>query len=163
MNVTSTGSMPGSGAAIPTTKLFFVMMKKILIALLILAAIAIPAGIIWYKSAAKHADPLESENKVEISAEQLFTLFNQHEDSANALYLDKTISISGKIREIELNNNRYTLTFHTNDSSGAVICEMDTVENARIKALQPNSEVNVVGFCNGFLMDVQLDRCKLAK
>jgi hypothetical protein len=138
-------------------------MKKIMIILLLVVVIAIPAFMMWYRHAAKHADPLESDQKVDISAEQLFALYNQYEDSANKLYLDKTISISGTIKDIELNDNRYTVTFATNDSMGAVTCEMDTVENAKLSAMKPNITANVVGFCNGYNMDVQLDRCKLAK
>ena len=139
-------------------------MKKIIIWLIIIGLIsALGVYLYLFHFAAKHADPLDSSDKVEISAEQLFALYSQYEDSANALYLDKTISVHGLVRNIELNGNRYTVTLNSNDSNGAVICEMDTLENEQVKALQPLAKVNIVGFCNGFLMDVQLDRCKLAK
>jgi len=138
-------------------------MKKTLIWILVIGVMAALIFMVWYRSVSKHDDPLDSKDKVILTAEELFKLYQTNEDSANKLYLDKTISITGSIKGIELNDNRYTITFNTTDSNGAVICEMDTMENIRLKTLQPNANVNVVGFCNGFLMDVQLDRCKLAK
>jgi hypothetical protein len=139
-------------------------MKKIVLWILVIAAVA-AIGIYYYvfHYGAKHLDPLESKDKVVISAENLFLLYNHNEDSANTLYLDKTISVSGQVKTIEVNDNRYTITLNANDSMGAVICEMDTLENPRLKDIKPNMPATVVGFCNGFLMDVQLDRCKLAK
>jgi hypothetical protein len=139
-------------------------MKKTIIWIIVIGLVA-ALGVYYYSFhyAAKHDDPLESSEKVDITAEKLFALYSRYEDSANKLYLDKTISVSGQISTVEQNENRYTVTFQTNDSNGAVICEMDTLENRQMAGIRPNSNINVVGFCNGLLIDVQLDRCRLAK
>jgi hypothetical protein len=139
-------------------------MKKTIIWLIIIgAAVALGAYYYVFHYAAKHADPLEAKDKIEITAERLFAEYSSNETLADSLYNGKTISVKGQISDIEFDNNRYSIAFNTNDSNGAVICEMDTVENASLKDLKPGANVNVVGFCNGFLMDVQLDRGKLAK
>ncbi len=139
-------------------------MKKIIIWIIITGAL-VAFGIYYYvfHYAAKHADPLESKNKVEITAEKLFADYKENSAMADSLYIDKTISIRGRVNQIEMNDNRYTITFDTKDSTGAVICEMDTVENAALKSVQPGAEIHVVGFCNGYNLDVELDRGKLAK
>jgi hypothetical protein len=139
-------------------------MKKTIIWLISIAAVA-ALGVYLYvfHFAAKHPDPLDSEDKVEISAEKLYKDYVNDETMADSLYNGKAISVKGIIANIELNTNRYTITFNTNDSNGAVICEMDTVENASLSSLKPGADIHVVGFCNGMLMDVQLDRGKLAK
>jgi hypothetical protein len=138
-------------------------MKKIIIWILLIAAIT-GAAVYFYlfNIGAKHDDPLDSKNKITLDATSLYNLFSDYEDSANTLYLDKTILVNGTIEGIDLKNNRYTVNFATG-GMGVVACEMDTVENAKIKSLQSGTKAKVAGFCNGFLMDVQLDRCKLAE
>ncbi len=110
-----------------------------------------------------HKDPLDSKDKIYISAPVLFALYSLHEDSANRLYLDSVISVTGIVQAIEMKKRRYTVTLSSGDSNGAVICEMDTLENNKIKNITKGRNINLVGFCNGILIDVQLDRCKLAK
>lgn len=141
------------------------MKKKIAIAFTILVILGI-AALIYIKYSfftPGHKDPLQSEDKIYISAPQLYALFSQFEDSANHKYLDSVISVSGSVQNIELNDKRYSVTLASNDSNGAVICEMDTMDNVKIKNIKTGQKINLVGFCNGILMDVQLDRCKLAE
>jgi hypothetical protein len=140
------------------------MKKKIIIGLF-LAGIIAAVGVYYYAFilGSKHKDPLKSENKIAIKAKDLFALYVLNEDSANRLYLDSVISVSGKVEEVALTEGRYTVTFQSGDSTGAVICEMDKVENDKIKSVKKDDEITIVGFCNGWLIDVQLDRCKLVE
>jgi hypothetical protein len=110
-----------------------------------------------------HNDPLKSEDKIYITAPQLYALYSQFEDSANHKYNDSVISVTGAIQSVELNGDRYTVALNSNDSNGAVLCEMDMLENEKIKKLKSGQQINLVGYCNGILIDVQLDRCKLAE
>ncbi len=138
------------------------MRKKIIIGI-ILAGILVAGGIYYYDFvyAAKHKDPLKSEGKIILKASDLFAMYVKAEDSANKLYLDKVISVSGTIQNIEQNEGRITLTLSSGDSTGAVVCEMDPAENNKLKSYAEGSTISVAGFCNGLLIDVQLDRCKL--
>ncbi len=128
--------------------------------LLILGSIG---GIIYYKMASKKRDPSKSNDIVYIKANDLFKLFNEYEDSANKLYLDKAINIQGEILSIENNPPRYTLYINTNDSNGNISCELDSSQNQIAKNLAPKQLVNITGFCNGKLIDVQLDKCVIGK
>lgn len=141
------------------------MKKKIAIVATILIILGIIALIfVKYKYFTNgHNDPLQSEDKIYITAPQLYAFYSQFEDSANHKYLDSVISVSGAIKSIEMNEGRYTVALNTNDSNGAVLCEMDKIENDKIKKLKNGQQINLVGYCNGILIDVQLDRCKLAE
>ena len=139
-------------------------MKKIIIWLL---AIGLISGIAVYffvfYFGAKHEDPLKSAEMVSVDAKQLIAIYESNEDSANKLYLDKTIKVNGEISDIQFKDNRYTINYANNGSMGTVSCEMDTFENPKVKNLQLGTKVVIVGFCNGINLDVSLDRCKLAE
>ncbi len=116
-----------------------------------------------YNKKSEIRDATKMENKVVINADELYKIYSEYEDSANKLYLDKPIDLTGSIREIELNDNRYTLYIHTGDSMANISCEMDTTQNSAVKKLIKNEQVNINGFCNGINIDIELDRCKLVK
>lgn len=140
-------------------------MKKIIIWLLLIGLVAALAVFAYIKVfSAKHDDPTKKE-QIKITASELYRLFSNFEDSATRMYAvrDKAINVSGRISSKEIINNRYTLSLHTGDDMGAIVCEMDSVENPLIKNLNEDDSVNIIGFCNGYLMDVQMFRCKLAK
>ena len=140
-------------------------MKKTIIWLFIIGIVAALGVFVYLKTiAAKHTDPADAP-QISISAPELYRMFSQYEDSANKIYAvrDKAINVSGRIQSMELNGSRYTVFLNTGDMMGAVSCEMDSTENASIKALKEDDSTNIVGFCTGYLMDVQMFRCKLAK
>lgn len=78
------------------------MKKKILIYLGIISVI----GFGIYKYAFKPQRNIATENAIfKISANQLTTEFSANDSIANLKYLDKTISIYGKITSMDLKNN----------------------------------------------------------
>jgi hypothetical protein len=140
-------------------------MKKTIIWLFIIGVIAAGIVIYYFKViAAKHKDPTDAV-KITIAAPELFRMFSNYEDSANKIYTvrDMAIKVSGRVQSIEQNGSRYTVFLNSNDMMGAVACEMDSLENSSVKMLKEQDSTNIVGFCTGYLMDVQLFRCKLAK
>ncbi len=140
-------------------------MKKTIIWLFIIGIIAAGIVVYYFKViAAKHKDPTDAV-KITIAAPELFRMFSNFEDSANKIYTvrDMAIKVSGRVQSIDLNGSRYTVFLNSNDMMGAVACEMDSLENPSVKMLKVEDSTNIVGFCTGYLMDVQLFRCKLAK
>ncbi len=127
----------------------------------LISGIAVYFFVFYY--GAKHEDPLKSAQMVSVDAKDLFGQYELNEDSANKLYLGKVIKVSGDISDIQYNNMRYTISYATNGMMGTVLCEMDTLENPKVKTLIIGSKVIIAGFCNGINMDVYLDRCKLAE
>jgi hypothetical protein len=140
-------------------------MKKTIIWLFIIGVIAAGIVIYYFKViAAKHKDPTDAV-KISLTAPELYRMFSNFEDSANKMYTvrDMAIKVSGRVQSVEQNGSRYTVFLNSNDMMGAVACEMDSLENSSVKMLKEQDSTNIVGFCTGYLMDVQLFRCKLAK
>ena len=140
-------------------------MKKTIIWLFIIGIIAAGIVIYYFKViAAKHKDPTDAV-KITLTAPELYRMFSNFEDSANKMYTvrDMAINVSGRVQSIEQNGSRYTIFLNSNDMMGAVACEMDSLENSSVKMIKEQDSTNIVGFCTGYLMDVQLFRCKLAK
>lgn len=140
-------------------------MKKTILWLFIIGLIAAGIVVYYFKViAAKHKDPTDAV-KITIAAPELYRMFSNFEDSANRTFTvrDMAIKVGGRIQSIEQNGSRYTIFLNSNDMMGAVACEMDSLENTSVKALKENDSTNIVGFCTGYLSDVQMFRCKLAK
>jgi hypothetical protein len=137
-------------------------MKKILI--LVLLVIIGGASAYYYKTASKHPDPLKSDDYIAVSSVQLYADFEKDEVAATKKYADKTLKVDGIVTKIELNEERYTLYLNTNNEMGNVICEMNVSENEKLLPIisQPK-QIEVYGTCNGFLMDVQMNKCKVGK
>ena len=141
-------------------------MKKGILISLAIVLLAVGTAY-WYVfiNGAKHPDPLKSEQLIKVDAKKLFNDFSQFEDSANKMYSGsgKVLQVNGQISQIDLQNNRYTISLATDDAMGVISCEMDTTDNALYKKLKPQSSLEIVGFCNGLNFDVCLSRCKLVK
>lgn len=139
-------------------------MKKIILWLFVIGLVsAIAVYMYLFHFGAKHKDPLKAKDIVSVSAVDLYDLYNDYEDSANKLYLGKVIKVDGTIDHIDFKNNRYTVNYVSNGLMGTVMCEMDSMENARVKELKDGDKAIIAGFCNGINLDVYLDRCKLAE
>jgi opacity protein-like surface antigen len=137
-------------------------MKKILIALVLLVIAGVSAY--YYSVASQHPDPLKSDDYIAVSSVQLYADFEKDEVAATKKYADKTLKVVGIVTKIELNEERYTLYLNTNNEMGNVICEMNVSENEKLLPIisQPK-QIEIYGTCNGFLMDVQMNKCKVGK
>jgi len=127
-------------------------MKKILIALILLALIGAAYGYYMYNK------PVESlENKeaaVTISADQLIKEYEADEKAANEKYLGKVVVVSGKIAGITTEEGKKKVSLDTGNPISAIICEMeDTKKNDNLKA---GDDIKVKGMCSGYLSDVIL-------
>lgn len=137
-------------------------MKKIIIAIVLLVIAGVSAY--YYNVASQHPDPLKSDDYIAVSSVQLYADFEKDEVTATKKYADKTLKVDGVVTKIELNEERYTLYLNTNNEMGNVICEMNVSENEKLLPIisQPK-QIEIYGTCNGFLMDVQMNKCKVGK
>jgi uncharacterized membrane protein len=95
------------------------------------------------------------------TANEIVQEFEKSESTANSLYNDKVLAINGKIVQINTTDTTQQIILAGPVSSGGVICDFESNERSKIKALTVGSEVKVVGVCTGFLMDVVMVRCIL--
>jgi hypothetical protein len=136
----------------------------LLISILIILAIG---GVVGYKMWNKpFKDPLEGD-AIKVTAVQLFSDFNANEVAAQKKYVpeklgEKKVEVRGEIKEIGKNEDGETFyTLKTPDEMFGVKCIMNKGEeivNAKV-----GDNITVRGFCDGYNMDVIVNRCKPVK
>lgn len=134
------------------------MNKKIILAVL---GLTLMTGVlIGYQMYNKpHQDLADVTPDYELSATELFTIYDADEAEANAKYLDKVIRVKGKILSLNTDDTGQTsITLDAGGLMGGVICQLDT--DIRDTDFQKGENVTLNGLCTGMLMDVVLVRCK---
>lgn len=105
-----------------------------------------------------HDDLYKATPDFVLSAEQIVSSFEEDENQANKVYLDKIIQIEGIISEISAVNGNSIITITSENHSKSIVCNMDVMENKKVLALQEGQKIVLRGVCAGFLMDVILVR-----
>ncbi len=125
------------------------------------------AGLVGYRMWNKpFKDPLEGD-AIKVTAIQLFNDFSSNEVSAQKKYVpeklgNKKVEITGEINEMGKNEDGETFyTLKTADEMFGVKCIMDKGEE--IKNAKVGDNITVRGFCDGYNMDVIVNRCKPVK
>ncbi|TXB62339.1 OB-fold protein [Phaeodactylibacter luteus] len=133
-------------------------MKKVIFAVLILAAAG--AGIGYYQFNKPHQNMERAAAEFSVSAEALFGSFEADEQQANEEYLDKVVAVSGTVREVSKDNNgQLSITLDSGSDMFGVICQMDELTDHEGFSPEPGQKLTLKGKCTGMLMDVVLVRC----
>ncbi len=127
------------------------------IVLLILFAIIV----IFLKINKTHVNVASEKTDIQISAEKLYADFNNDENKANLLYLDKVIEVTGVIASVTKQSSQYIILLNKTSSGGINCLMMD--DSNEIALLKPTGDITIKGKCAGFLMDVNLIDCVLLK
>lgn len=128
------------------------MKKKIILAGLIAAVIG---GIgVWYFVFYKPTHfkrDVADEQAISVTAVKIVADFLANEDSANKVYLNKAIAITGEVIEAKKNQDgKPTVTLKSNDSFSNIYCTLK--DDAR--QIQGGTTITVKGICTGYLSDV---------
>ncbi|MCU0446499.1 MAG: OB-fold putative lipoprotein [Microscillaceae bacterium] len=116
------------------------------------------ATYLWNKP---HRD-IQAEKAEVVEAIALFKKYSEAETEANQLWLDKTLQVKGKIKEILKNQTDIpVIMLDTNDPMGNISCTMDVSQKKSAESLKVGSEVMLKGLCTGMLADVVLVKCFL--
>ena len=136
----------------------------LLIAILVILAVGAVVGYkMWNKP---FKDPLEG-NAIKVTAIQLFNDFSSDEAAAQKKYVpeklgDKKVEVTGKITDLGKNDDgEIFYTLKTSDEMFGVKCIMDKEEE--IANAKAGDNITVRGFCDGYNMDVIVNRCKPVK
>ena len=113
-----------------------------IIALGILALLVVGA-FVTLKIMSKNAERnVATEKAINISAKDLSTLYKNFEDSANKIYLNKTIQLSGIVHSIEsIKNKQTTITIKISDSFPLLNCSFNELN----KSINVNDTVTLKG------------------
>lgn len=132
-------------------------MKRILYFLLALACIGGAVGYyLWNKP---HENMQTAKADMAIDAAALFNEYSADETAANTKYLDKTIAVSGKVKETTKSDDGTVKVSLDTGSDFGVLCELDPLSQHPRTEFATGETVTFKGNCTGLNFDVQLTRC----
>ncbi len=136
-------------------------MKRIIIFALIIGVLAIIG--VWQYSFRSAKDSVKSlKTDVELTADKLLLDFETDENNANTLYLNKVLSVTGKVTEISNSETGYSVYLKSDDSMTGILCGFSK-HSFETYSIEVGDIVVVKGLCTGFLFDVVLNKCVWAK
>jgi hypothetical protein len=134
------------------------MIKKVFVAVIIVAVLATVAIIAVYNKPHQSVDNVDKE----VTAIELIKAFDNNEIQANETYLDKVIEVKGKVRQVIKQENAFIVLLGDDSSlMSGVSCTLDDKDDSVAYGLKAGDEVAIRGICTGFLLDVVLVNCKI--
>lgn len=137
--------------------------KAPLILIFIVAAALIGGATGLYLFNKPHADLASQEPDFTVSSSELFNAFENDENTANQMYLDKLLLVKGIVQEKNTTGDGGVILIIKGEMDMfGVSCSFlpETVD--QVASIELGSEISVKGVCTGMLMDVNLSRCILA-
>ncbi len=132
------------------------LLKTFIVIFLIGCLLTVLIGYYMYNK--PHRD-VRSEKPVMISSVDLISAYQKNETEANQKFLDKAVQITGKIENIETNNDGFiVITMQGENPMAGVRCTLKDKISVQIGEV-----VTLKGRCTGFLSDVILIDCVLIK
>jgi hypothetical protein len=133
------------------------MKKTLKIVLLVIVVGACIGGFVAYKMWNKPFDDVTNMEGIAVNADVLYKAFETNEQTANTTYVGKVVEVSGTVGDIETSDTiaRVMITF-PDAMMGAVRVTLDSRHLADAKAVKTGDQATFKGFCNGFLMDVEI-------
>jgi len=104
------------------------------------------------------------ENKVAeltLSSNDLIHNYVNNEEKSNKLYTGKIIEVTGFVKQITFLNDTNTIILNSENETFGVICDINSNQKEKIKALKLHQKIRVKGICKGFLKDVILLNCSI--
>ena len=133
------------------------MKRTLKIVLIIIVVGASIGAFVAYKMWNKPFDDVTDMEGMKVNADVLYKAFESNEQTANTTYVGKVVEVSGTVGDIETSDTiaRVMLTF-PDAMMGAVRVTLDSRHLADAKAVKTGDQATFKGFCNGFLMDVEV-------
>jgi hypothetical protein len=133
-------------------------MKKILLFLLVLAAIGVGVGLMMYNK--PHENMQSAKADLAVQAEALFAEFSTDEAAANEKYLNKIVAVNGTVADATKDDKGNTsVQLESGDMLFGVKCELDPLSKHKRTEFQKGEKVTLKGVCTGYLSDVVMVRC----
>jgi hypothetical protein len=134
---------------------------KIALGVVLLIAIAgIGAGLYYYNL--KPKDLSGAKPDFILTSTLLRKAFEDNETAATAKYVGKVIEVTGEIVSAKPGeNNSMSISLRTGSEMSTVICTFPPVNKPGV--LATGTSVTIRGVCSGYLMDVLLNNCAIAR
>jgi uncharacterized protein YxeA len=126
-------------------------MRKIIIALFLMALIAAGIGAYLWNKPHRTAD--DEKPFATVTSSQLFTEFATDEAATWAKYKDKVIQISGEVESTSTDASGNTQIVLKTDTEMSTV-SVTLMAGATAQGVQSGTMIDVKGICNGFLNDI---------
>jgi len=138
------------------------MNKKVI--LIVIAIIGLVGGITAYMYYNKpHRDVASEKSDFTMESSALFSEFENKEAESNTKYLNKVISVSGKVGEILKSDSTLNIILRQEDDFFGVNCSLLPNAIEKGKSLKVGDAVKIKGACDGYIDDVVLTKCSFEK
>ncbi|MEL6675539.1 MAG: hypothetical protein AAFR61_25250 [Bacteroidota bacterium] len=139
------------------------MNKKIILGVIVIGLAT--AGYIGWRMFDQKVPSLADEKAfAQVSATDLFAEFSTDEAAANTKYVDKVVSVTGKIATApSAQDSIVVLNLETGDLMGGINCAFEGAAKDDLAGRAVGEEITVKGMVAGMLMDVSLVRCVVEK
>mgnify|MGYP001198483940 FL=1 len=127
--------------------------------LLAIILIMVVAGAIvyWYVATEKFSDTKDRKAVFTVSALDFIREFQQDEKKANDKYVNKIVTVNGRVSEIEAVDTTVNIKFVDPNSSSYAIFRFQEQHIAETKNLQVGDSVSIKGSCSGSIYSEILD------
>ena len=126
-------------------------MRKIIIALFLMALIAAGIGAFLWNKPHRTAD--DEKPFATVTSSQLFTEFATDEAATWAKYKDKVIQISGEVESTSTDASGNTQIVLKTDTEMSTV-SVTLMAGATAPGVESGTMIDVKGICNGFLNDI---------
>ncbi len=134
------------------------MVKKVLLALVVIAIIGVCTGIYMWN---KKETPVEDRSAISKTAVEISKEYNTNEKKADSAYLDKALEVAGVVTEVNKNQDgATTITLDSGDPMTGVQC---TMRDSALTNIDKGQNIVIKGLCKGNNMGVVLTRCIVKK
>lgn len=131
-------------------------MKKLILLILFIALLA--AAFYGYKEyQRKTPDTNSLKTDFKLSANELYDAFDSDETSASEKFTEKVLEVNGTIDAIEIEDSVVSIILLADNAMiGGINCQINP--NQDISNLENGQNITIKGVCQGFLMNVIINR-----
>jgi len=94
-----------------------------------------------------------------LTAKELFNKFENNENQANTVFLDKVVEVTGTLSEIQkTQDNEIILILRDENEIFGVVCTM-LEKDQNLDKIKTGANLTIKGICKGYLTDVIINNC----
>lgn len=98
-----------------------------------------------------------------LTAEELYKQFEENENIANKIFVDKVLEVKGSVIAIEHTDSTANIQLGSGQQTGDINCSFVLLKDESIKLPSKKDQVIIKGRCTGYLVDVNLVDCMIEK
>lgn len=137
------------------------MRKKIILSVVAIIILTVSWGIYNFRKPHTNVAALKAEKS--LTAEELYTQFEQNENSANKIFVDKILEVKGNVIAIEHTDSTANIQLESGEQMGNINCGFVLSKDESIKLPSKKDQIVIKGRCTGYLVDVNLVDCVIEK